>query len=79
MTLEELEDVKSCMTMPGFKLIMKELDVIVESVKGNVLSVALDKDPAKAQLQLYVERMKFEGASATRTALLTKLKAIKER
>ncbi len=79
MTLEEIEDIKSVMQMPGFKLIMKELDAIVENVKGNVLSVTLDKDPAKAQLDLYISRMKFEGANATKLALQAKLKAIKER
>lgn len=79
MTLEELEDVKSVMQMPGFKIILKELDDIVMNIQGNVLSVPLDKDPAKAQLGLYVERMKFEGANATRLALLQKLKAFKER
>lgn len=79
MTLEDLEDVKSVMQMPGFKIILKELDDIVNNIQGNVLSVPLDKDPAKAQLNLYVERMKFEGANATRLALLQKLKAFKER
>lgn len=79
MTIEEIEDIKSVMTMPGFKLIMKELDVIVDRIQGNILSVPLDKDPATAQLQLYIERMKYEGANATRLAFQQKLKAIKER
>jgi hypothetical protein len=79
MTLEEIEDVKSVMQMPGFKLIMKELDVIVDRIQGSVLSVPLDKDPAKAQLELYISRMKFEGANATKLAFQQTLKAIKER
>jgi hypothetical protein len=79
MTLDDLEDIKVVLSLPGFKLILKELDDIVNNIQGNLLSVPLDKDPAKAQLQLYVERMKFEGANATRLALAQRLKAFKER
>lgn len=79
LTPEDVDDLKVLLSMPGFKHFLGLLDDRIETIKGNVLSVSLDKDPAKAQLQLYVERMKYEGAVAVRTALLEQVKAIKEK
>lgn len=79
MTLEEKEDLEVCLKHPGFKQVIKLIDDRLELIKGNLLSVPLDKDPAKAQLQLYVERMKYEGAVALKSALLETVKAIKEK
>ena len=76
---ERDELLKEFLTHPGLYLFLEELDGIITNVKGNVLSVPLDKDPEKASLTLYAERMKLEGAVAVRNAIDSKIKAIKER
>lgn len=75
----EAEELRSIMGHPGTKALLKIIDDITENIKGNVLSVPLDKDPAKAQLQLYTERMKYEGANALRVSLAAKLNELKEK
>lgn len=79
LTEEQLENLEACIRHPGFPHVLNMIDDIVETVKGNILSVPLDKDPEKAALSLYAERMKADGAVALRNAFSVKAKAIKER
>lgn len=75
---EEMEALVALVKHYGLPIFMKEIDVIIERVKGNILSVPLDKDPEKAALTLLQERMKVEGAVAVKNALIAKIKDIKE-
>lgn len=75
---EEMEALVALVKHYGLPIFMKEIDVIIERVKGNILSVPLDKDPEKAALTLLQERMKVEGAVAVKNALIQKIKDIKE-
>lgn len=75
---EEMEALVALVRHYGLPIFMKEVDVIIERVKGNILSVPLDKDPEKAALTLLQERMKVEGAVAVKNALIQKIKDIKE-
>lgn len=79
LTDDQIEDLKEVVTHHGFQHVMSMIDDIVENIRGNVLSVPLDKDPEKAKTQLLIERMKLEGAVAVRNVLSTKVIAIKER
>lgn len=63
----------------GLPVLLEELDAIIERIYRGVLSVPLDKDPEKASLSLYAERMKAEGAQAVRLAFVNKIEAIKTR
>lgn len=75
---EEMEALVALVKHYGLPIFLKEIDVIIERVKGNLLSVPLDKDPEKAALTLLQERMKVEGAIAVKHALVAKIKSIKE-
>lgn len=75
---ERLEELQDTIKSSGFKHVLVELDKIVAIIQQQVLSVPLDKDPEKAALSLYAERMKLEGAVAMRNAFVLKMKAIKE-
>lgn len=76
---EKEEMLKEFLSHPGLRLFLEEIDARIEVMKGQVLSVSLDKDPEKASLTLYMERMKLEGALALRAALTQKIKAIREK
>lgn len=76
---EKDEMFKEFLSHPGLHLFLEELDARLELIKGNVLSVPLDKDPEKASLTLYAERMKLEGAISLRNAIISKIRAVKEK
>lgn len=76
-TEEQLDDLRSFVRTNNCKHVMDMLDDIVETIKGNVLSVPLDKDPEKAALSLYAERMKLEGAVAIRNAFIQKVQGLR--
>ncbi len=77
-TEEEIEALQGVVKHYGLPVLLKEIDAIIDNVKGNLLSVPLDKDPDTAALTLLQERMKVDGAIAVRNALVAKIKAIKE-
>lgn len=77
MKIEEREALEECASHYGMPVFLKEVDAIIELIKGNILSVSLDKDPEKASFQLYAERMKLEGAIAVKNALKQKVESIK--
>lgn len=79
MTTEELEELRLVMGLPGFKIIMRELDAIVENVKQGVHGCSLSNDPAKDGQNLLMARMKYEGSVATKNALTVKLESYKEK
>ena len=80
-TDDEFEDeaLKEIVHHYGMPVFLKELDVIIERIKGNILSVPLGKGPTEDSLSLYSERMKAEGAMAVRNAILAKVQKIKEK
>lgn len=71
---EALQELVSHYGMPVF---LELVDGILNRIQGGVLSVPLDKDPEKASLALYAERMKAEGAVAVKQALVSKIESIK--
>lgn len=75
---EKLEAIQACTKHYGFVYILEELNATITIIEKGILSVPLDKDPEKAALSLYAERMKLEGAIAIRNAFITKMKAYKE-
>ena len=78
MTEERLEALQGCIRHYGFAHVLEELDATITAIEKGILSVPLDKDPEKAALSLYAERMKLEGAVAMRNAFTAKMKAYKE-
>jgi hypothetical protein len=62
----------------GMPLFLELIDGIVGRIAGGVMSVPLDKDPEKAALTLYAERMKAEGAVAVKNAVLQKVQQVKQ-
>lgn len=76
MNEENLEAIVGHFALPA---LLREVDGILEKIQRGVLSVPLDKDPEKAALSLYAERMKLEGAVAMRNALISKIEAVKTR
>jgi hypothetical protein len=78
-TEEQLDALRDYASSDLARLNLQILDDIVETIKGNVLSVPLDKDPEKAANQLLVERMKYEGSLALRNAFNQKLKDLRSR
>lgn len=79
MTQEELEDLKTVLSLPGFKLVLKELDDVVLNIKNGIHGCSLSNDPTMDGQKLLNARMKFEGAAATQLALTQRLKAYKEK
>lgn len=80
MTNEEREEaLQGIVGHYGLPVLLSEIDGIIDRIYRGVLSVPLDKDPEKASLQLYAERMKAEGAMAVRMALASKVEAVKNR
>lgn len=75
---DKLEAIQSVVKHYGFVYILEELDATISIIEKGILSVPLDKDPEKAALSLYAERMKLEGAIAIRNAFTQKMKAYKE-
>lgn len=73
---EKLEAIVGHYALPA---LLAEIDGILERIQRGVLSVPLDKDPEKAALSLYAERMKLEGAVAVKNALISKIEVIKTR
>lgn len=61
----------------GMGVLLEEVDRIVDRIARGVMSAPLDRDPQKASLTLYAERMKTEGAQAVKIALLEKVKALR--
>lgn len=76
---DHLEKLEAIVGHYGLPALLQELDGILERVQRGVLSVPLDKDPEKAALSLYAERMKLEGAVAVKNALISRIEAIKTR
>lgn len=74
---ENFEALKGLVSHYGMKHFLILIDDIVTTIEKGILSVPLDKDPEKAALSLYAERMKLEGAVAMRNAIHLKVKAIK--
>lgn len=61
----------------GMPVLLELVDQIVDRIARGVMSAPLDKDPEKAALTLYAERMKTEGATAVKVALTQKVQAIR--
>ncbi len=78
-TEEQEEDVRSFAQSTSRELILAMIDDIVKQIEGNVLSVPLDKDPEKAAISLYAERMKYEGAVALRNSFNIKLNDLRRK
>lgn len=78
-TLEQQEALEAIVAHYGLPVLLSEIDGILEKIRQGVLSVPLDKDPEKAALNLYAERMKLEGAVAVKNALVTKINDVKTR
>ena len=78
-TDEQLDALQGYASSDLARLNLQIIDDIVENIKGNVLSVPLDKDPEKAASQLLVERMRYEGALALRNAFNTKMKDLRSK
>jgi hypothetical protein len=76
---EELEELQAFATSTRRVLVQRIIDDIVDNIKGNVLSVPLDKDPEKAALSLYAERMKLEGAVALKNAFIVKIQELRSK
>ena len=65
MTQEEKDEaLYSVITHYGMSHFLTAVDEIVARIGGGVMSIPLDRDPQKAAIQLYAERMKAEGATA---------------
>lgn len=79
LTEDQLDMLKSFASSDASRLALGMMDDIVNTIKGNVLSVPLDKDPEKAALALYAERMKLEGAVAIRNAFATKVEELRSK
>lgn len=77
LTEEQLDDLKSFARSDVFRTVLSLINDTVETIKGNVLSVPLDKDPEKAALALLQERMKLEGAVALRNAFAKKVEDLR--
>lgn len=61
----------------GMPVLLELVEQIVDRIARGVMSAPLDKDPEKAALTLYAERMKSEGATAVKIALQNKVQAMK--
>lgn len=79
LTEDQLELLRSFASSDASRLAVGMLDDIVNTIKGNLLSVPLDKDPEKAALVLYAERMKLEGAVAIRNAFTAKVEELRSK
>lgn len=80
MTEQEKEEALAAMARHyGMPLFLEMVDQIVDRIAGGVLSIPIDKDPKRASLTLYAERMKGEGAHAVRMSLRTKIENLKMR
>ncbi len=79
LTEEQVDSLRSFAHSDASRLAIAMLDDIVNVIKGNVLSVPLDKDPEKAALSLYAERMKLEGAVAIRNAFTAKVEELRSK
>lgn len=77
--IEKQEALEEIVSHHGFPVLLEKIDAIIDLIKGSILSVTLDKDPEKAALALYAERMKLEGVLQFRNALNTNVRAIKEK
>ncbi len=76
-TEDREEALMAITTHYAMPLILEMVEQIVGRIAGGVMSVPLDKDPEKAALTLYAERMKAEGAVAVKNALVTQIASIK--
>lgn len=63
----------------GLQVFLEQIDVIVDRIAKGVMSVPLDKDPEKAAIALYAERMKAEGAMAVKMAIARTVDALKSK
>lgn len=79
LTEDQLDLLRAFVSSDASRLAIEMLDDIVNTIKGNVLSVPLDKDPEKAALALYAERMKLEGAVAIRNAFTAKVEDLRKK
>lgn len=76
---EDIEALESLCNHYGMKVLLLEIDGIVERVTDEIMTIPLKDDPEKASLQLYAARMKGEGAQATRTCIRSMIDQIKSR
>lgn len=79
MTPEQQEAFDGLCSHYGLPILIKELDDILEKIKAGCMSVPLDNDPKTASMQLFKERMKYEGALAMKNSLIVKIKEAKKR
>jgi len=80
MTNEEKEEaIESVIAHYGMTHFLALIDEIVARIGGGVMSIPLDRDPTKASIQLYAERMKAEGAAAVAMSIRNKINEIRMR
>jgi hypothetical protein len=78
-TEEEAEALESLCSHVGLRLLLREIDDIINTMQKGYLSVPLDNDPQTAALSLLQERYKIEGATVIKSRLLERVKRIKEK
>lgn len=78
MDYEKAEALQEMCMHYGMPVLLALVDEIVGNISKGVMSVPLDKDPEKAALQLYAERMKSEGAVAVKNALFGRVQSLKQ-